>query len=58
MGPHLLYFLFVQPSYLPEKAVLDLAPASASKLLFNVFPVLAVLIDESNEFEIFLESPF
>jgi hypothetical protein len=53
-----LHFLAIQPSDSAEKAVFDLASTSTWETLFYDVPIFSMDVDEANELQFLLNSPF
>lgn len=47
----------VHPTNLSEETVLNLTATAALELLLYLLPILAILVDQSDQFEIFLQGP-
>lgn len=47
----------VHPTDLPEETVLNLTATAALELIFHLLPILAILVDQSDQLKIFLQGP-
>lgn len=53
----LLGLPLVHPTDLPKETILDLAATAALELPLHSLPILAMLVDESDQLKIFLQGP-